>query len=228
MADDPELAMAIALSLGNQSVNPSHAAALLDALLGGFPACAGALNTLFKNIVSAPGDERYRKLRQSNPALQARLLSRPGAVPLLRAVGFLEEGDFLTLPPGVVLPPAVVERVAAASEALSAAGAGGGVGGSGGGGCGGGGGGGSSSDRGPSRLPPASDEYHWCSSCRKSIDKRFPKNTTFRCLACDIDLCPQCYNLRSCEHDFDIISARGGGFGGMPPPPPPSSRPPGR
>jgi hypothetical protein len=212
------------------SSTPSESAALaaLDTLLacGTAPTAVGALRTLFFNILCSPEEEKYRKLRPSNPALQSRLLSAPGALPLLLAVGFKEEGEFLVLPPGAVVPPLVLEAVSAASDELasgSAAQAAPAVQGAGGGGGGGGGG--------KSRLPPASDEFKWCSNCRKCIDGRLPKNTTFRCLACDVDYCSSCYNLRSCEHDFDIIGAAGGGFygpQGLPPPPPPSSRPPRR
>jgi hypothetical protein len=208
------------------------ASSALEALLSAPNAerAVPTLQTLFLNILCSPDEPKFRRLRASNPALQAKLLSVAGAVELLRAVGFVEEGDFFVLAPGLALPQAVIERIAAVAEELAAAAptadeAGGGGGGDAGGGGGGGGGGAAG---GASHLPPATDEFKWCSNCRACIDGRLPKNSTFRCLACDIDLCSQCYNLRSCDHDFELLPAKGGGlYGprGLPPPPPPSSRP---
>jgi hypothetical protein len=135
------------------------ASSALEALLSAPNAerAVPTLQTLFLNILCSPDEPKFRRLRASNPALQAKLLSVAGAVELLRAVGFVEEGDFFVLAPGLALPQAVIERIAAVAEELAATAptadeAGGGGGGDAGGGGGGGGGGAAG---GASRLPPA-------------------------------------------------------------------------
>ena len=96
--------------------------AALDALL----ACPQAqtavhtLNTVFLNVLCNEGEERFRRLRRTNAALRAKLLDAPGAEALLAAVGFVEDGEFLVLPAGAVLPEEMVARVCTAQEALGA------------------------------------------------------------------------------------------------------------
>ena len=83
------------------------------ALLGSPPAVQ-LLNTISNNIVGNPLEPKYRRLRPGNATLSI-LFGAPGGRDLLAAIGFLPEGaEFVVLPPGALLPPAFLARLAAA------------------------------------------------------------------------------------------------------------------
>jgi len=67
-----------------------------------------------ENIVKAPAEPKYRKLRTTNEKINALLLA-PGACQLLLGCGFVEDGEFLVLPEA-----AAIEPLAAALSGLRA------------------------------------------------------------------------------------------------------------
>jgi hypothetical protein len=75
------------------------------------------LHTIASNILAAPGEEKYRKLRTSNAAVQQRLLGTPSGEPFLLSLGFRRVGDELVLPAGVAVPRGVTFRLEAAMRA---------------------------------------------------------------------------------------------------------------
>ena len=75
-----------------------------------------------------------------------------------------------------------------------------------------------------SRLPAAGAAFKWCTKCGAAMDGRVRTVYVFRCVTCDLDLCPQCYNLRVCTHEFETLTSAGGRGGAPPPPPPPIGR----
>ncbi|XP_041364348.1 peptide-N(4)-(N-acetyl-beta-glucosaminyl)asparagine amidase-like isoform X2 [Gigantopelta aegis] len=50
------------------------------------------------NVLKNPNDPKYRKIRVGNPVVQTKLLPVSGALECLFEMGFLEDGDFLTMP----------------------------------------------------------------------------------------------------------------------------------
>ncbi|KAJ8598408.1 hypothetical protein CTAYLR_003030 [Chrysophaeum taylorii] len=69
---------------------------------GGEAATEKARSTLLKilgNLASDPSNEKYRKLRTSNAVIQAKVLSVPGAVGVLEAVGFVRGEESLEVGP---------------------------------------------------------------------------------------------------------------------------------
>eukprot|EP00742_Colponemidia_sp_Colp-10_P001520 GILJ01001631.1.p1 GENE.GILJ01001631.1~~GILJ01001631.1.p1 ORF type:complete len:446 (+),score=90.43 GILJ01001631.1:48-1340(+) len=50
-----------------------------------------------KNVVDHPDEEKYRKIRVTNEAFQTRVGKVNGGIDFLKAVGFVEDGDFLAL-----------------------------------------------------------------------------------------------------------------------------------
>ncbi|KAI3435819.1 hypothetical protein D9Q98_001877 [Chlorella vulgaris] len=58
-------------------------------------------NTLLKmcgNVYTHPGEEKYRRVRLTNPAIQARVAAFTGAVAFLQLAGFQPDGDNLEMP----------------------------------------------------------------------------------------------------------------------------------
>jgi len=70
---------------------------LADARIGEFTDATGTLNKILANIVANPGEAKFRKLRTTNAKIGAMLATR-GVRAILIGAGFVEEGEFLTLP----------------------------------------------------------------------------------------------------------------------------------
>jgi len=69
---------------------------IAEARDGEFSSAVELLRKILGNVVTHPGEEKYRKLRASNAKI-ASLLATRGVRALLRGAGFEEDGDFLTL-----------------------------------------------------------------------------------------------------------------------------------
>lgn len=65
------------------------------------------LSKILANIVKAPTEPKYRKLRTTNEKIKL-LLSAPGAKQLLLGSGFVEEGEFMVLPETAAIPPVML------------------------------------------------------------------------------------------------------------------------
>jgi len=59
--------------------------------------CLKTIRSLLSNVVSHPQEEKYRSIRTTNPAIEKRLGSAPGAFQFLEAVGFERQGENLVL-----------------------------------------------------------------------------------------------------------------------------------
>lgn len=86
---------------------------LRDARDGAFDAASGILNKILANIQKSPEEEKYRKIRGSNPKI-AEMLATSGIKAILTGAGFVQEGEFFTLPAGANL-----DLVAAAIAGLA-------------------------------------------------------------------------------------------------------------
>jgi len=86
---------------------------LRDTRSGDFDAAYATLQKVLGNIVASP-DPKFRKLRTTNAKIGA-LLATSGVRALLIGAGFVEEGEFLTLP-----ETASAEGAQAALDALAA------------------------------------------------------------------------------------------------------------
>jgi len=62
------------------------------------------LTKILNNIVGKPDEEKFRKLRASNPKI-GQLLATKGVRAILVGVGFLEQGEFLVFPSEAALEP---------------------------------------------------------------------------------------------------------------------------
>jgi hypothetical protein len=87
------------------------------------PSAFATLNAVAMNIIASPDEAKFRRLKLSNKALQAKLLSVPGGQEIILALGFvLESGvsgeDALVLPPGQALPEELVARISQLLEAV--------------------------------------------------------------------------------------------------------------
>lgn len=62
--------------------------------------CYTTILKLVGNVAKAPGEEKFRKVKLTNPAIQAKVASLEGSVPFLEAVGFALQpsGEMLELP----------------------------------------------------------------------------------------------------------------------------------
>ena len=87
---------------------------LQDVRDGDFDAAHGTLAKVLGNIVGAPSELKFRKLRTTNPKIGA-LLATSGVRAVLKGAGFEEQGEFLVLP-----DEASADGAAAAVAALSA------------------------------------------------------------------------------------------------------------
>jgi len=87
---------------------------LADARQGEFDTAGALLNKILANVAAAPEDPKFRKLRSSNPKINAMLATR-GVRAILIGAGFAEEGEFLVLPDA-----APVDGVNAAIAGLAA------------------------------------------------------------------------------------------------------------
>lgn len=71
------------------------------------PDCArSAIHTLsqvLRNIKNHPAEGKYRRLKGTNSRIQQEVLAHPEAVELLRAAGFIQDGQDLVLPMGTPL-----------------------------------------------------------------------------------------------------------------------------
>ncbi len=97
----------------------AECAAALDVILSSPDAAQVArtlacLHTIASNILAAPGEEKYRKLKTTEEVLQRWLLGVPSGEPFLLSLGFRRVGDELMLPVGVVVPRGISFRLEAA------------------------------------------------------------------------------------------------------------------
>ena len=58
-----------------------------------FQLATETLYAILKNIVQHPGEDKYRRIRRGAKAFQEKLSNAKGAVRLLKAAGFVEEGE---------------------------------------------------------------------------------------------------------------------------------------
>ncbi|XP_061174009.1 peptide-N(4)-(N-acetyl-beta-glucosaminyl)asparagine amidase-like [Saccostrea echinata] len=59
---------------------------------------AKLLTKFADNIINNPNESKYRKIRLGNPTVESKLLPVVGALECLFEMGFVEDGEFLTLP----------------------------------------------------------------------------------------------------------------------------------
>eukprot|EP00322_Chrysochromulina_rotalis_P012245 CAMPEP_0115846036 /NCGR_PEP_ID=MMETSP0287-20121206/9658_1 /TAXON_ID=412157 /ORGANISM="Chrysochromulina rotalis, Strain UIO044" /LENGTH=253 /DNA_ID=CAMNT_0003299823 /DNA_START=27 /DNA_END=790 /DNA_ORIENTATION=- len=87
-----------------------------------FDAAYGILGKVLSNIVASPDEAKFRKLRSSNAKIAA-MLATKGVRAILIGVGFVEEGEFLTLPTDAPTPPVqeAIDRLIAQAEARTGA-----------------------------------------------------------------------------------------------------------
>jgi len=68
-----------------------------EARMGEYDSATGLLHKILNNVVASPEEPKFRKLRSSNAKISAMLATR-GVRAVLIGVGFVEGGEFLTLP----------------------------------------------------------------------------------------------------------------------------------
>lgn len=56
------------------------------------------IEKLTRNVVRNPTDEKFRRIKLSNPKIAATITDVPGAVALLKEMGWVEDGEELVLP----------------------------------------------------------------------------------------------------------------------------------
>mmetsp|Transcript_87663 Transcript_87663/g.272654 ORF Transcript_87663/g.272654 Transcript_87663/m.272654 type:complete len:186 (+) Transcript_87663:83-640(+) len=61
------------------------------------------IEKLTRNVVRNPGEEKFRRIKLSNPKISAAITEVPFAVDALKEMGWVEDGDGLALPPTVRL-----------------------------------------------------------------------------------------------------------------------------
>eukprot|EP00406_Dinophysis_acuminata_P002419 CAMPEP_0179229098 /NCGR_PEP_ID=MMETSP0797-20121207/10160_1 /TAXON_ID=47934 /ORGANISM="Dinophysis acuminata, Strain DAEP01" /LENGTH=126 /DNA_ID=CAMNT_0020936159 /DNA_START=101 /DNA_END=477 /DNA_ORIENTATION=- len=61
------------------------------------------IDKLTRNVVRNPGEEKFRRIKLTNPKIAATITDVPGAVDLLKEMGWVEDGEGLVLPPSVRL-----------------------------------------------------------------------------------------------------------------------------
>jgi len=59
------------------------------------------IEKLIRNVVRNPSEEKFRCIRLSNPKIAAAIAEVPGAVNLLKGMGWVEDGENLVLPSSV-------------------------------------------------------------------------------------------------------------------------------
>lgn len=87
-----------------------------------FDAASSTLSKILGNIVGSPDEPKFRKLRVSNAKISA-LLATKGVRAILLGCGFVEEGEFLTLPDGADVGAAseAIDRLSAQADARAGA-----------------------------------------------------------------------------------------------------------
>jgi len=61
------------------------------------------IDKLTRNVVRNPSDEKFRRIKLTNPRISAVITEVPFAVDALKEMGWVEDGDGLVLPPTVHL-----------------------------------------------------------------------------------------------------------------------------
>jgi len=61
------------------------------------------IEKLTRNVVRNPGDEKFRRIKLSNPKIAAAIGEVPFAVDALKEMGWVEDGEGLALPPSARL-----------------------------------------------------------------------------------------------------------------------------
>jgi len=101
---------AIKLNVGLEMLN--------EARQGEFDTASATLSKILANIIAAPDEAKFRKLRTGNAKIGA-MLATKGVRAILIGVGFVEEGEFLTLPSEAPASPAqeAIDRINALAAA---------------------------------------------------------------------------------------------------------------
>merc|ERR1711865_417780 len=60
-----------------------------------FNTAAQTIATLLQNVIRNPGEEKFRTIHNTNPAIQSRLFAVPGGREFIIAAGFVPEGELL-------------------------------------------------------------------------------------------------------------------------------------
>mmetsp|Transcript_75535 Transcript_75535/g.175110 ORF Transcript_75535/g.175110 Transcript_75535/m.175110 type:complete len:186 (+) Transcript_75535:74-631(+) len=61
------------------------------------------IDKLTRNVVRNPGEEKFRRIKLSNPKISAAITEVPFAIDALKEMGWVEDGDGLVLPPSARL-----------------------------------------------------------------------------------------------------------------------------
>jgi hypothetical protein len=213
-------------AMGGRQVEMDHAVALLSTNpIDEIRATTKTLLKLICNVAAHPELEKYRTIKKSNAKIAA-VMRVAGATEFLRACGFRDSVDALTMAPHAAVPGAL----AGAQHALAKVGTNAEAG-----------------IRGHTIVP---DGHFRCSGCRRVIcnddtidfsgggGMHIPQGDfKYKCKDCDHDyeLCRKCFDSfqegilpHDTTHGFEHVapktSAWGWGRGVPPPPPPPNSR----
>ena len=60
-------------------------------------AASALLVKIFANLIKSPGNEKYRRLRTTNPKIEAAIVRVAGALDVLLAAGFAQSGEWLEI-----------------------------------------------------------------------------------------------------------------------------------
>ena len=94
----------LALWFGDMNASQVAGLSLLNELRGDFEDVHTTLSKILANIVGAPEDPKFRRLKTTNARI-GKLLEARGARQLLVGSGFVEETDALALPEGADVAP---------------------------------------------------------------------------------------------------------------------------
>ena len=56
--------------------------------------CLNTIKVAINNIIKNPDEEKYRKIKMTNPVVEERLKKIPLGMKILKVLGFVEEGEF--------------------------------------------------------------------------------------------------------------------------------------
>ena len=124
--DDAELAAALAMSMGEEPAAADGGLAAAAAQLAEQPAAARAtaaktLAKLVENLVGAPQNPKFRRVRVGNAKIQAAVLGVPGGEAFLRSLGFADSAATAEHAAGTFLEIGEAEAAAVAAGRGAAA-----------------------------------------------------------------------------------------------------------
>lgn len=211
--------------MGGRQVELDHAVALLSTNpLDVIHETEKILQKLLGNVVKHPGSDKFRTVKKGNPKIAA-VLAVPGATEFLRACGFRDTAEALTIAPHNVVEGVLVGAQRSLTNVATNAEAG---------------------FRGHTDVP---NGHYRCSACRRVIcnddtidftgggGMHLPQGEfKYACHDCDdYQLCRKCFDSfregrlpHDPTHSFDHVPPKtnewGWGRGAPPPPPPPNAR----